>query len=129
LPTVSVISVVDDDAAVRAATSKFLRSHGYTVQAYSSAEDFLQSGRLNDTACVIADVQMPGMSGLELLTKMRAQGHDAPFIFITAFPDETTRARALQRGAICFLPKPFAGPTLIDCLVVALEGHRREEET
>ena len=129
MSTVSVISVVDDDESVRAATSKFLRSHGYTVRAYSSAEDFLRSGRLNDTSCVIADVQMPGMSGLELLTMMRAQGHGAPFIFITAFPDETTRARALQAGAICFLPKPFAGPTLINCVVIALEGHRREEDT
>ena len=128
MSTGSVISVVDDDASVRAATSKFLRSHGYTVQAYSSAEDFLRSGPLNDTSCVIADVQMPGMSGLELLTTMRAQGHGAPFIFITAFPDETTRARALQAGAICFLPKPFAGPTLINCVGVALEGHRREED-
>jgi FixJ family two-component response regulator len=129
LSTVSVISVVDDDESVRAATSKFLRSHGYTVQAYSSAEDFLRSGRLNDTSCVIADVQMPGMSGLELLTTMRAQGHGAPFIFITAFPDDTIRARALQAGAICFLPKPFAGPTLINCVGVALEGHRGKADT
>lgn len=129
MSTVSVISVVDDDESVRAATSKFLRSHGYTVQAYSSAEDFLRSGRLNDTSCVIADVQMPGMSGLELLTTMRAQGHGAPFIFITAFPDETIRARALQAGAICFLPKPFAGPTLINCVGVALDGHRGEADT
>ena len=129
MSTISVISVVDDDASVRAATSKFLRSHGYTVQAYSSAEDFLQSGRLNDTSCVIADVQMPGLSGLELLTIMRAQGHGVPFILITAFPNETIRIRALQAGAICFLPKPFAGPTLINCVGVALEGHRREEDT
>jgi FixJ family two-component response regulator len=129
LSTVSVISVVDDDASVRAATSKFLRSHGYCVQAYSSAEHFLQSGRLNDTSCVIADLQMPGMSGLELLMMMRAQGYGAPFIFITAFPDETTRARALRAGAICFLSKPFAGPTLINYLGVALEGGRREEDT
>ena len=126
MSTVSVISVVDDDASVRAATSKFLRSHGYTVQAFSSAEDFLQSGRLNDTSCVIADLQMPGMSGLELLKMIRAQGYGVPFIFITAFPDETTRARALQAEAICFLSKPFAGPTLINCLGVALEGHPRE---
>ena len=129
MSTVPVISVVDDDASVRAATSKFLRSHGYTVQAYSSAEHFLRSGRLNDTSCVIADLQMPGMSGLELQTIMRAQGYGAPFIFITAFPDETTRARALKAGAICFLSKPFAGPTLIDCLGVALEGRPRKEDT
>ena len=129
MSTVSVISVVDDDVSVRAATSKFLRSHGYTVQAYSSAEHFLQSGRLSDTSCVIADLQMPGMSGLELLTMMRARGYSVPFIFITAFPDETTRARALQAGAICFLSKPFAGSTLINCLRGALDGHRREEDT
>ena len=129
MSTGSVISVVDDDASVRAATSKFLRSHGYTVQAYSSAEDFLRSGRLNDTSCVIADVRMPGMSGLELLAVTRAQGHAVPFIFITAFPDETTRARALQGGAICFLPKPYGGTALINCLGVALEGRLREEDT
>ena len=129
MSTVSVISVIDDDASVRAATSKFLRSHGYKVQAYSSAEHFLGSGGLNDTSCVIADLQMPGMSGLELLTMMRAQGYGVPFILITAFPGETTRARALQEGAICFLSKPFAGPTLIDCLGAALEGRQREEDT
>ncbi len=123
MSTVSAISVVDDDASVRAATGKFLRSHGYTVQVYSSAEDFLRSSRLDDTSCVIADLQMPGMSGLELLTMMRAQGHGVPFIFITAFPDESTRARALKAGAICFLSKPFAGPTLINCLGLALEGN------
>ena len=127
MTAVSIISVVDDDSSVRAATSKFLRSHGYTVQAYSSAEHFLQSGGLNNTSCVIADLQMPGMSGLELLTIIRAQAHGMPFIFITAFPDEITRARALQEGAVCFLSKPFSGRTLINCLGVALQGHRREE--
>lgn len=125
----SAISVVDDDASVRAATSKFLRSHGYRVQVYSSAEHFLRSGPLNDTLCVIADLHMPGMSGLELMTTMREQGYVAPFIFITAFPDEPSRARALKAGAICFLSKPFAGPTLINCLGAALAEHRREDET
>jgi FixJ family two-component response regulator len=72
---------------------------------------------------VIADVQMPAMSGLDLLTFMRAQGYRAPFIFITAFPDESVRARALKSGAICFLGKPFTGPTLIKCLACAL-GNR-----
>ena len=107
MSTVSVISVVDDDASVRAATSKFLRSHGYTVQAFSSAEHFLHSGRLHDTSCVIADLQMPGMNGLELLATMRAQGHGAPFIFITAFPDESTRARALKAEQFVSSPNPL----------------------
>jgi FixJ family two-component response regulator len=84
----------------------------------------LQSAHLNDTSCVIADVQMSVMSGLDLLTVLRTQGYAAPFIFITAFPDESVRARALKAGAIGFLAKPFAGPTLINCLHTALEGHR-----
>jgi FixJ family two-component response regulator len=119
-----VISVIDDAASVRAATNNLLRSHGYTVCTFASAEEFLQSAHLNDTSCVIADVQMPVMSGTELMTVMRGQGYLVPFIFITAFPDETVRARALSAGAIGFLAKPFAGPTLTNCLATALQGHR-----
>jgi FixJ family two-component response regulator len=122
LSTLSVISVIDDDASVRAATSNLLTSHGYTVHTFASAEEFLRSTQVNDISCVVADVHMSGMSGLELLTVMRAQGYRAPFILITAFPDEGIRARALNAGAICFLAKPFAGPTLIKCLDTALEG-------
>jgi FixJ family two-component response regulator len=125
LSALSVISVIDDDASVRAATNNLLRSHGYTVQTFASAEEFLRSAHLNDTSCVIADVHMPVMSGLDLLTHMRVQGRRAPFIFITAFPDESVRARAFKAGAFCFLAKPFAGPALIKCLDAALEGHRR----
>jgi FixJ family two-component response regulator len=124
LSTLSVISVIDDDASVRAATNNLLRSHGYTVHTFASAEEFLRSVHLNNTSCVIADVQMAVMSGPELLTFMRTQGYRVPFIFITAFPDESVRARALKAGAICFLAKPFAGPTLIKCLDTALERHR-----
>jgi FixJ family two-component response regulator len=120
----SVISVVDDDASVRAATNNLLTSHGYTVHTFSSAEEFLQSAHMNDTSCVIADVRMPVMSGLDLITVSRARGFSAPFIFITAFPDETVRARALKAGAIDMLAKPFAGPMLIKCLDAALERHR-----
>jgi FixJ family two-component response regulator len=124
LSTRSVISVVDDDASVRAATNNLLSSHGYIVHIFSSAEEFLQSAELNESVCVIADVQMPAMSGLDLLTHMRAKGHVAPFIFITAFPDENVRARALKAGAVGFLAKPFAGPVLIDCIETALDRHR-----
>ena len=122
MSTPSVISVVDDDASVRAAMNNLLRSRGYVVHTFSSAEEFLESSHLNDTSCVIADVQMSAMSGLELLAKMRTRGHAAPFIFITAFPDEGIRARALKAGAICFLAKPFAAPSLIKCLDTAF-GH------
>jgi len=123
LSTLSVIAVIDDDASVRAATNNLLSSHGYIVHTFGSADEFLRSTHLHDTSCVIADVQMPVMSGLDLLTFVRAQGYRAPFIFITAFPDESVRARALKAGAICFLGKPFASPTLIRCLDTALEAH------
>jgi FixJ family two-component response regulator len=126
LSMLSVISVIDDDASVRAATNNLLTSHGYMVHTFASAEEFLQSIHLNDTSCVIADVQMPAISGLDLLILMRAHGYRAPFIFITAFPDESVRARALKAGAICFLAKPFAGPVLINCVETALNRHRGE---
>jgi FixJ family two-component response regulator len=124
LSTLLVISVIDDDASVRAATDNLLSSHGYLVHTFASAEDFLQSAHLNDSLCVVADVQMPVMSGLELLTHLRSRGNHAPFIFITAFPDEAVRARALKAGAIGFLAKPFAGPVLIKCIDAALNGTR-----
>jgi len=116
----SVISVIDDDASVRAATDNLLSSHGYLVHTFASAEHFLQSTQLNHSSCVVADVQMPAMSGLDLLTHMRAQGHNVPFIFITAFPEESVRDRALRAGAIGFLAKPFAAPDLIKCVETAV---------
>jgi FixJ family two-component response regulator len=115
-----MISVIDDDASVRAATNNLLNSHGYLVHTFVSAEDFLQSESPDDASCVVTDVQMSGMSGLDLLTHVRSRGNDVPFIFITAFPDDSVRARALKAGAIGFLAKPFAGPALIDCIETAL---------
>ena len=124
MSTLSVISVIDDDASVRIATNNLLSSHGYEVHTFASAVDFLKSARLGDSSCVVADVQMPVMSGLDLLTHMRTLGNDAPFVFITAFPDDSVRARALKAGAICFLAKPFAGPVLINCIENALNRPR-----
>jgi FixJ family two-component response regulator len=116
-----VISIIDDDASVRAATNNLLRSLGYTVNTFVSAEEFLRSPDLNDTSCVIADVQMPGMSGVDLQARLLTQGYCVPFIFITAFPEETIRARALKAGAICFLTKPFNRLSLTRYLDTALE--------
>ena len=123
MSTHAVISVIDDDASVRAATNNLLSSHGYMVHTFASAEEFLQSAHVNDSSCVVADVQMPVMSGLDLLTHLRTKGYTAPFIFITAFPDDSVRARALRAGAICFLAKPFSGPVLINCIETAVKGH------
>jgi FixJ family two-component response regulator len=118
-----VISIVDDDGSVRAATCNLVRSLGYVVYAFASAEEFLRSPHLNDTSCVIADVQMPAMSGLELQARLLAEGYRVPFIFITAFSVDNARARALKAGATCFLAKPFAGEALINCLDAALQGY------
>jgi FixJ family two-component response regulator len=118
-----IISIIDDDGSVRAATYNLVRSLGYVVHTFASAEEFLGSPHLNDTSCVIADVQMPKMSGLELQAHLHAAGYRVPFIFITAFSLDNARARALKAGAICFLAKPFAGEALISCLDTALQGH------
>jgi FixJ family two-component response regulator len=115
-----VISIIDDDSSVRAATDNLVRSLGYVVHTFASAEEFLASPQLNDTSCVIADVQMPTMSGLDLQACLLAKGHRVPFIFITAFAVDDARVRALKAGATCFLAKPFAGEDLINCLETAL---------
>ena len=120
----SVISVLDDDPYVRAAINNLLESRGYVVHTFASAEDFLESTDVKGASCVIADVQMAMMSGIDLLTQMRAQGSATPFIFITAFPDESVRTRALTAGAVCFLGKPFATSDLMQCLEMALGGRK-----
>ena len=116
----SVISVLDDDPYVRAAINNLLESRGYVVRTFASAEEFLRSSDSNRTSCVVADVQMPLKTGIDLLAQMRAQGSATPFILITAFPDESLRMRALKAGAICFLGKPFAAADLMQCLERAL---------
>ena len=119
MSTRPVISIIDDDASVRIATDNLLRSLGYAVRTFVSAEEFLRSA--HHTSCVIADVQMPGMSGVDLQARLLTQGYRVPFIFMTAFPEETIRARALNAGAICFLTKPFDRLTLTRYVDTALE--------
>ena len=115
-----VIAIVDDNEPFRHATVSFIRSLGYAVLQFASAEAFLKSNQLDDTDCLISDVQMPGMNGIEAQSKLIAQGHHFPIIFVTAFPGMKTRAQALASGAIGFLAKPFNDETLITCLNKAL---------
>lgn len=115
-----LISIIDDDEAVRVATESLVRSLGFGASTFASAEEFLQSARLGETSCVITDVHMPGMTGVELQSYLRAQGHDVPMIFITAFPEERTRERVHAAGAIGFLSKPFDGCAMIQCIDKAL---------
>jgi FixJ family two-component response regulator len=120
LSKVPMISIVDDDRSLREATRGLVRSFGYGADTFASAEEFLQSDRVNDTSCLILDVNMPGLSGIELQRQLIEQGNRMPIIFITAIPEETTRAKALDAGAIGFLSKPFREEWLIDRLDVAL---------
>jgi FixJ family two-component response regulator len=122
----AMISIVDDDQSVRNAARTLLRALGYSTATFASAEEFLQSGRLQETACLITDVQMPGMSGVDLQDHLNARGDKTPVIFVTAFPEEDTRRRALSGGAVGFLTKPFSEKSLVDCLTKAL-AHRSKD--
>jgi FixJ family two-component response regulator len=120
------VAIIDDDESVRTTTDSLVRSLGFIVHTFASSEEFLRSNRLDDFACVMTDVQMPGMSGVQLQDHLRARGYRVPFIFFTAFPDEKTRGQALASGATCYLTKPFDGDSLIQCFQVALETHDGE---
>ncbi|MBX9828239.1 MAG: response regulator [Xanthobacteraceae bacterium] len=119
----SVIAIVDDDDAVRRAVRALLRSLGHHVLAFASGEEFLHSAQLPETSCLITDVQMPGMSGIDLQARLQESGHRLPVIVITAFPDESVRKRAMQLGALSFLAKPLDETALTDCLDRALHPH------
>jgi FixJ family two-component response regulator len=119
----AMISIVDDDESVRDAAEDLLRSLGYGASAFASAEDFLQSGRVEDTSCLITDVHMPGLSGIELQSLLIAQGNRTPVIFMTANPEQSICAVAMNAGAVGVLSKPFKEQSLIDCLNTALHGH------
>jgi FixJ family two-component response regulator len=121
---VPVIAIVDDDVSVREATRRLIRSLGYSAVAFSSAEEFLQSGRVDDTSCLITDVEMPGMNGVELQDRLIADDSQTPVIFMTAFPTERLRARALEGGALGFLSKPYDEEHLLQCLRSALTTDR-----
>ncbi len=115
-----MISIVDDDAAVREATRALVRSLGHPATAFASADEFLNSGRLHETSCLITDVQMPGMTGIELQDRLNRAGPHCPVIVVTASPDANLRERALAAGAVGVLGKPFSEETLIACLDGAL---------
>src|ERR1700690_1492442 len=115
-----LISIVDDDESQRESTEGLVRSLGYKAATFASAEEFLQSDSVDNTSCLITDVQMPGLSGIELQRGLIARGVEMPTIFITAFPEEGTRLRALTAGAFGYLGKPFSEESLIKCLDKAL---------
>jgi FixJ family two-component response regulator len=115
------ISVVDDDASIREALMSLMRSARFDVEAFASAEEFLASERLSDTACLILDVSLPGMSGFELQNRLNNDRRGIPIIFITAQADEASRQRALKGGAIDFLGKPVRREPLFKAIQLAIE--------
>jgi FixJ family two-component response regulator len=118
----NLVAIVDDDDLMRGALQGMLKSVGLPSEAFASAEEFLTSGQQRQTACLIADIRMPGMSGLELQAKLNAERCRIPTIFITAHGDEKMRMQALRAGAVEFLAKPFDDEALLESVRVALEG-------
>lgn len=121
LQNAPIVSIIDDNQEVRNAVQRLMRSRGFVTRAFASAEEFLQSPSLQETACVITDIQMPGMTGIELHDFILKQRPRLPVIFLTAFPDERVEKRAFQSGALGFLTKPFDAKTLISLVDAAVQ--------
>ena len=120
MSTKPLISIVDDDESVRASTMDLIKSMGFSAQVFPHPDEFLKSDALQETSCLIADMRMPGMSGLELYGRLIASGRAIPTILITAFPDERDRTRAHESGVKCYLAKPFESEELLECISSAL---------
>ena len=123
----NLIAVIDDDESVRRTTTLLIQSFGFKAAAFESAESFLSFGNLDNTACLIVDIRMPGMNGLQLQSQLAAAGCRIPVIFITAFDDKEARQRAMQAGAVAFLGKPFSDEQLLHTIRSALD--RRRDDT
>src|SRR5437016_10345928 len=117
-----LFAIVDDDDSMRSALQGLMKVQGLPARAYASAEEFLKSGQQSQTACLIADIRMPGMSGLELQSKLNAEHCKIPIIFITAHGDAKMRMQALRAGAVEFLAKPFNDEVLLESVRAALES-------
>jgi len=122
ISTKILVSIVDDDESVRDALKGFIQSAGFAAEIFSSAEDFLGSDILSKTNCLIADVHMPVMTGLELQCRLRNDQSRIPMIFISARDDPAARSQALKAGAVDFLQKPFAGDTMLDAIHAAVSN-------
>jgi len=120
MPKASLVSIVEDDQFFRESLRRLVKSQGYIVEAFSSAADFLGSSRLIETACVIADVNMPAMSGIELHRHLVKGGRSIPTILVTAYPNDSDQASALNDGVVCYLRKPINDEHLIRCLRAVL---------
>ena len=128
MPKPTLIAVVEDDRFFLDSMRRLMRSRGYRVEAFPSAADFLASPHLSETACLIADVHMPAMTGPELYRRLIASGYEIPTILVTAYADDQSRARALKDGIVCYLPKPVDEKHLLACLHAALQSREPTED-
>jgi FixJ family two-component response regulator len=128
VPEQPLISIVDDDQLMRDSMRQLVKSFGFAVAAFPSAMAFLKSPDLDETACLIADVQMPGITGDELYRRLIDDGRTIPTILVTAYPNDRVRTRALGDGVICYLHKPFDQNNLMSCVRKALDSDRREDQ-
>lgn len=126
-PLEPIVFIVDDDESVRKSLSRLMRSVGYRVEDFPSAEDFLKYSRREEGECVILDIRMPGMSGLELQRELAVRGSELPVIFVTAHEDEATRGQAVEAGAVAVIGKPADDHLLFDAIDRARRPDRIEE--
>ena len=124
----SKVSVVDDDPSAREGITDLVKSMGFDVRAFERAEDFLKSAHLDRCDCLITDMRMPGMSGLELYDRLLASGLSIPTIMVTAFPKDADRARAQRVGIVCYLSKPFDESQIAECILSALGSDTGDSE-
>jgi FixJ family two-component response regulator len=118
-----IVMIVDDDESMRKAVRRLIKSSGFAVETFASAEDFLASGRVDATACLVLDVQMPGLNGLELQCRLITERYHIPIVFITAYNDENAREQALRAGAVGYLVKPFEEADLLNGINLALQRY------
>jgi FixJ family two-component response regulator len=123
-----LISIVDDDELARDGVRQLVESLGYRATTFASAKDFLDSNTLTETTCLITDLQMPGLNGLELQETLTSRGYQTPVILITAYPNDKHRTHALENGAVGFLSKPFTDRSLMECLTDAIKLYHKNKD-
>jgi FixJ family two-component response regulator len=127
MPAKPVIAIVDDDESAREGTADLIKSMGFIANAFAHAEGFLQSDSMRCTACLITDVRMPGMTGLELHERLVGSGHVIPTILVTAFPNDRDRTQAMRSGVTSYLTKPFSEDELLGCIDAALKNDEADK--
>jgi FixJ family two-component response regulator len=127
LSDTEIISIVDDDASARSAAARLVQALGWQARTFSSGEEFLQSSHLSETCCLITDVQMPRLNGLDLQSRLNGESRRIPVIFMTAFSETSVQAKAMAAGAVCYLTKPLDATTLEQCIKLALDQRSQQK--